>query len=107
MIERHLDLNPDDPRALYLGSGALIGIGKTEQGLEWAAKAVETDPGDAAILYNVACTYSNAERLEEAIDYLERAVAAGFASKEWILNDGDFEPLREHPRYLTLIDSMS
>ena len=75
VIEKHLDLNPDDARALYLGSGALIGIGKTEQGLEWAAKAVEIDPDDPAILYNVACTYSNAGRIEEAIDYLERAVA--------------------------------
>ena len=106
VIERHLDLNPDDARALYLGSGALIGIGKTQQGLEWAAKAVEIDPTDSAVLYNVACTYSNAQRLDEAIDYLERAVAVGFASKDWIVNDGDFEPLREHPRYLALLDSM-
>ncbi len=106
VIEKHLDLNPDDARALYLGSGALIGIGETEQGLEWAARAVEIDPNDAAVLYNVACTYSNAERLDEAIDYLERAVAVGFASKDWIVNDGDLEPLREHPRYLTLLDSM-
>lgn len=106
VIEKHLDLNPNDARALYLGSGSLIGIGKTEQGLEWAAKAVEIDPEDPAILYNVACTYSNAGRTEDAIDYLERAVGVGFASKEWIVNDGDFEPLREHPRYLTLLDSM-
>jgi serine/threonine protein kinase/Flp pilus assembly protein TadD len=106
VIEKHLDLNPNDARALYLGSGALIGIGETDRGLEWAAKAVEIDPDDSAILYNVACTYSNAGRLEEAIDYLERSVSKGFASKEWIVNDGDFEPLREHPRYLALIESM-
>jgi TolB-like protein/Flp pilus assembly protein TadD len=106
VIEKHLDLNPDDARALYLGAGSLIGIGRTEQGLEWAAKAVEIDPNDAAILYNVACTYSKAERPEEAIDYLERAVAVGFHAKDWILNDGDLEPLREHPRYLALLDSM-
>ena len=67
---------------------------------------VEIDPDDSAILYNVACTYSNAGQMEEAIDYLERAVAKGFASKEWIINDGDFEPLRDHPRYLALIESM-
>ncbi|MGB5174601.1 MAG: tetratricopeptide repeat protein, partial [Thermoanaerobaculia bacterium] len=70
------------------------------------ARAVEIDPNDAAVLYNVACTYSNAERLDEAIDYLERAVAAGFASKDWIVNDGDFEPLRKLSRYLALLDSM-
>jgi len=107
VIENYLDLNPDDARALYLGAGALIGTGKTEKGLEWASRAVEIDPNDTGILYNVACTYSLAGRIEEAIDFLERAVAAGFAQKEWIVNDGDLAPLREHSRYLTLINSMN
>ena len=41
-----------------------------------------------------------------AIDYLEKAVAAGFFQKEWIINDGDLDPLREHPRYKALIEGM-
>ena len=68
---------------------------------------MEIDPHDTGILYNVACTYSLAGRIEEAIDYLEKAVAEGFAQKEWIVNDGDLAPLREHSRYLTLINSMN
>ena len=44
--------------------------------------------------------------IEEAIDYLERALVAGFSQKEWIVNDGDLAPLREHSRYLALINSM-
>jgi TolB-like protein/Tfp pilus assembly protein PilF len=106
VIENYLDLNPNDARALYLGGGALIGTGETDKGLEWASRAVEIDPNDTGILYNVACIYSQAGRIEEAIDYLERAVAAGFAQKEWIVNDGDLAPLRSHSRYLTLINSM-
>jgi tetratricopeptide (TPR) repeat protein len=105
-IEKHLELHPDDARALYLGSGALIGMGDTDRGLEWAARAVAIDPSDAAILYNVACSYSEAGRVDEAVDYLEKAVAAGFNQKEWIINDGDLESLRDHPRYKALIDSM-
>jgi serine/threonine protein kinase/Flp pilus assembly protein TadD len=107
LIEKHLELNPDDARALYLGAGALIGVGETEKGLGWAARAVEIDPNDTGILYNVACTYSLAGRIEEAIDYLEKAVVEGFAQKEWIVNDGDLAPLRSHSRYLKLINSMS
>jgi serine/threonine protein kinase/tetratricopeptide (TPR) repeat protein len=106
IIEKHLELNPDDARALYLGSGCLTVLGETERGLEWAARAVAIDPGDTGVLYNVACTYSGAGRVDEAIDYLEKAVAAGFSQKEWILNDGDLDPLREHPRYKTLIEGM-
>jgi hypothetical protein len=44
--------------------------------------------------------------VEEAIDYLEKAIAAGFNQKEWIVNDGDLDPLREHPRYEALIEGM-
>ena len=106
IIEKHLELNPDDARALYLGAGALIALGQPEKGLEWAAKAVEADPGDPGILYNVACTYSTAGQLDKAVDYLGKAIAAGFASKEWIINDGDFDPIREHPRYIALIEGM-
>jgi serine/threonine protein kinase/Flp pilus assembly protein TadD len=107
IIEKHLELNPDDARALYLGSGALIGLGEPERGLEWAARAVAIDPTDTSILYNVACTYSNAGRVEEALDYLEKAVKAGFYQKEWIMNDGDLEPLRGEARYRALIESMA
>ena len=107
LVEKHLELNPGDARALYLGGGALIGVDRIDEGLEWAARAVEIDPHDTGILYNVACTYSLAGRIEEAIDYLEKAVAEGFAQKEWIVNDGDLAPLREHSRYLTLINSMN
>ena len=106
IIEKHLELNPDDARALYLGSGCLIVLGETERGLEWASRAVAIDPADTGVLYNVACAYSDAGRVEEAIDYLEKAIAAGFNQKEWIVNDGDLDPLREHPRYRALIEGM-
>jgi non-specific serine/threonine protein kinase len=106
IIEKHLELNPDDARALYLGSGCLIVNGETERGLEWASRAVAIDPTDTGILYNVACAYSEAGRVEEALDYLEKAVAAGFFQKEWIVNDGDLDPIREHPRYIALIAGM-
>jgi serine/threonine protein kinase/Flp pilus assembly protein TadD len=106
-IEKHLELHPDDARALYLGSGALIGAGEIERGLEWAERAVAIDPTDTGILYNVACTYSGAGLVDEAIDYLEKAVAGGFHQKEWIVNDGDLEPLRDYPRYKALIEGMA
>ena len=46
IIEKHLELNPDDARALYLGSGSLIGLGETERGLEWACAGRAIDPTD-------------------------------------------------------------
>ena len=34
---------------------------------------------------DTACAYSDAGRVEEAIDYLEKAIAAGFFQKDWIV----------------------
>ena len=64
------------------------------------------DPDDPGTLYNVACVYSISGRLDESLDYLERAVAAGISSRDWIVNDGDLAPLRDHSRFQALIESL-
>jgi hypothetical protein len=51
------------------------------------------------VLYNVACIYSTSGEVDEAINLLERAIAAGFGHWKWIENDSDFDPLRNNPRY--------
>jgi adenylate cyclase len=43
---------------------------------------------------------------ERAMDCLEKAVQHGFAHKAWIENDGDFNSIREHPRYKALLARM-
>ncbi|MEE9230830.1 MAG: protein kinase [Acidobacteriota bacterium] len=106
VIEEHLEQNPDDVRALYLGAGALMQLGQTQRSLEWARRALAVDPNDTGILYNVACIYSLGGLIEEAIGYLERAIEAGFAQKQWIENDSDLDPIRNHPRYQELLDRL-
>ncbi|MDA2938494.1 tetratricopeptide repeat protein [Acidobacteria bacterium AH-259-A15] len=64
------------------------------------------DPEEPAILYNVACVYSNSGQVEEAIDCLEKALKVGFALKEWIENDSDLDPLRTHSRFQALLTRM-
>ena len=90
VIERHVELYPEDARALYLGTGALIEVGDTKRSLEWAARALAIDPEESAILYNVACTYSLLGEKEQALDCLEKAVRNGFGHKAWVENDPDF-----------------
>ena len=43
---------------------------------------------------------------EEAVGLLERAVANGFGYKAWLENDSDFDKIRQHPRFIALLDSM-
>jgi len=42
-------------------------------------------------LYGVACFYSRVGDADTAIGHFEKALAAGFAHKEWVLHDSDFD----------------
>jgi TolB-like protein/Flp pilus assembly protein TadD len=102
VAERHLELNPDDARALYLGAGALIQLGERERAMEWAARAYAIDPTDPGVLYNVACSYALGGMTEKALECLERAVDNGFGHREWLDHDSDLDPLRDNPRFAAL-----
>jgi serine/threonine protein kinase/Tfp pilus assembly protein PilF len=101
--ERHLELNPDDPRAHYMGAIAWCRLGQVERGLEWGDRALALDPDDAGVLYNLACLNAVGGRPERALDLLEHAVQNGFGHKEWIEHDPDLESLRGNPRYQSLL----
>jgi serine/threonine protein kinase/Flp pilus assembly protein TadD len=105
-VERHLELHPDDARALYLGATALCRVGDRARAVEWASRALAMDPEEPVTLYNVACVYSLQGQIEKAIDCLEGALKHGFAHKEWIEHDSDLNPLHEHPRYQALLQTL-
>jgi non-specific serine/threonine protein kinase len=105
-IDKRLEIHPDDSRAAYLKSASLIELGQHEEGLEWADKSYAADPQDPYIVYGVACSYSRVGKVDEAIDYFEKSVACGFAHKDWIEQDDDLDPLRDHPRFKSIVDGM-
>jgi len=106
VAEKHLELNPDDARAVYLGANGLVALGEVERGLEWAARALEMAPDEPMLLYNVGCIYSLAGRIDDAVEVLERAVANGLTQKRWFEHDNNLDPLREHPRFRALMERL-
>jgi tetratricopeptide (TPR) repeat protein len=74
LVEKHLRLNPDDARALYLGGSILITLGEVEKAINWAERAHTIDPNDPRVLYNMACIYSLAGKIERALDCFEKAI---------------------------------
>ena len=106
VAEKHLELNPDDARALYLGAGALVQLGERERGLEWTKRARAIDPEDPGVLYNVACSYAQLGQTDDAISCLEKAVQNGFGHREWLENDSDLDSLRNDPRFQALLKKL-
>ncbi len=103
LVEARLKLNPDEARALYMGANGLVALGECAKGLEWARQAIELDPGDPMLLYNVACIQALAGRVEDALDSLERSIANGLTEKRWLEHDSNLDPVRNHPRYAVLL----
>jgi serine/threonine protein kinase/Flp pilus assembly protein TadD len=106
IIERHVDLNPDDARALYLGANCWVVLENRERALEWADRALTVDAEDPGVLYNVGCVYSLLGETDRALASLEQAVLNGFGHKEWLENDSDLNSLRSLPRFQTLLAGM-
>ncbi|RKZ09457.1 hypothetical protein DRQ50_15100 [bacterium] len=106
LAEKAILANPEDARACYMGAGAMIRLGQRERGLKWARRALALDPDDPAILYNVACNLAGLGEVEEAIACLENTVKVGAAYREWMENDTDLDPLRDHPRFRKLVASL-
>ncbi len=106
VAERHLELNPDDARALYLGGSALVQLGERERGREWTRRALAIDPEDPGVLYNVACVYAFLGQADDAIACLEKAIRNGFGHREWLENDSDLDPLRGDSRFKALLSKI-
>jgi adenylate cyclase len=107
VMERHVELYPEDARALYLGATALLLHGDRDRCLEWLGRALAIDPEETTILYNAACTYSLLGEKDQALDLIEKAVRNGYGHKEWLENDPDFASLHDHPRFQALIQRLS
>ena len=104
LVERYVELNPDDPRALCLGAIELAHLGQRERGLEWAKRSLAIDPEDSGLLYNVGCFYAVQGQLDEAFACLDKAVQLGFGLRGWIENDSDLKPLHGDPRFQAILD---
>jgi len=101
--EKHLEMHPDDARALYLGASALVTTGDATRARQWGERALEADPDEPSILYNVGCMYSLMGDKDRAIALIDAAVAKGFGYRAWLEQDGDLDPLREDPRFQSIL----
>jgi adenylate cyclase len=101
--ERHLALNPDDARALYMAANGLAALGEPAKARQFAERAVEIRPDDSMLLYNVGCVFSLLGLCDAALDCLEKAVAGGLSQRGWYQHDSNLNAVRQHPRFVKLL----
>ncbi len=102
-IQRHLEMNPHDTRALYVGANQFANVGEFEKAQELAERALGRDQEEPVVLYNVACFYAMKGNTDRAMELLDRAVENGWGDKAWLETDPDLDSLREDPRFQALM----
>jgi adenylate cyclase len=103
---KQLALNPNDVRALSIGSTILLDLGETQESYDWIKRAQVLAPEDSGVLFNGACLYAKSGLKDDALDLLEKAMKRGSGNKAWILQDPDYDSLRDDPRFIALMEKI-
>lgn len=105
-VQRHLENHPSDARAYYLGAVALAQLGDKERAKKWASRAMELEPAEPMVLYNVACVYAVLGEKDLALEALARSATKGWGIREWMANDPDLSNVRDDPRFQQILQSI-
>ncbi len=103
--ERTLALEPDHSNALGFFISALCDLGEGERAKRWADRIELFDPENARLRYNVACGLAGLGEAEAVCDLLDKVVdrvSGGWL--EWIEKDNSLDPIRDHPRFIGLME---
>jgi hypothetical protein len=96
--------DPKDAQAwLHLGY-ALHAQGKLDEALPIHLKAAEFAAIKGTASYNAACVYALKKDVEQAITWLNNAVAARFADVNTLTTDGDLASVRGDSRFAAIVE---
>jgi adenylate cyclase len=105
-LRKQAEFEPQNARVRYMAAGVYLRLGETDAGRLEMDAALRLRPDDFGALYNAACFHSLAGDTERALDLLERAASLG-GYPDWIGNDPDFAPIREHPRFREVLTRLA
>ncbi len=94
---------PNYTEALIPLANAYTKTGQYKKGLEIDKRLAELKPKDPIVFYNIACNYSLLNNSKEALNYLNKAIKLGYDDVEYMLQDSDFNNIKENVEFKNLI----
>lgn len=105
--ERALRADPTNARALSLGSGSLVVLGRIDEARDWTRRARALEPNEPYVHYNAASVLAQLGNVEDALSALESGTENGrLCRSSWVEHDEDLAALRDHPRFQALLATM-
>jgi tetratricopeptide (TPR) repeat protein len=101
-----LKQDPGNPRALYSYASLYYATDDLETAEDLLVRAVAVDAGYSPALSALASIRARRGDYATSLDYIEKAVAAGEQDAEHFRQALEFAPLRNHPRFRTLLARM-
>ena len=105
--EEAMRLHPENSRPAQLGAPTLARLGETDRAKEWLERALFLDPDEPIATYNAACTYAQLGEIDRAFATLDKwSQNRGMEMELWLDTDADLDPLRNDPRFTTLVQTI-
>ena len=98
------DADPENINVLLTLGWCYKRINRIDAAIESLEDALAIEPDEAIILYNLACYWSLAQEPRQALFYLSRAFDKNPDYRDMVIDEPDFDPLRDHPEFLAIMD---
>ena len=106
LYEAAVKSNPNNIEALRFLGYTYSKDGCHEKALEIDKKLVRLLPEESIIHYNLACSYSQLNQLDNAFNELEMSILLGYNEWKHMEHDEDLNNMKKDPRYQQLISSL-
>lgn len=105
-FESVLRREPTYANVVEILGGLYTRQGRIADGLKMDRKLVKLQPENATAHYNLACSLALSKRKVAALTELKRAVQLGYRDLDWMQQDPDLEPLKNHPEFVALLEEL-
>jgi non-specific serine/threonine protein kinase len=99
LYEAQLKKTPEDARVRVLLAGNFAFQNRFDDAQREIELAMALRPDDTMILYNIACTLCEMDKLQEAMNVLKKAWETGYRNPAWIRQDPDLARLHGDPEF--------
>ena len=103
--EKLLKAYPDFVDALIPLGDACTRRGLYDKGLAIDLRLTRLRHSDSVTWYNLACSYSLLNRLDDALQALRRSIELGYGDVDYLLKDPDLRNLRQSQQYRQFLAS--